>query len=257
LPIKLAKSLGNISPLALCHRVGTTIQIIDTSTLQTAEISSKEYWHIPFSSLANVQDLVEFIVMDVEPLGPQKGSTVLAEATVSPASDMGSTYYCRTHLGAVIHPGDSVMGYHLTGTNFNNPELEALENSKLGSTIPDVILVRKLYARKKKNGKSQRNWKLRRMAREEGEMLPRKQDQAKLERDFEMFLRDVEEDQELRQGLNLYKTPNRPKPDAMEVEESEAGSEDEGIKIPMEQLLEDMEEMGLEDVKEEEEGEGT
>jgi nonsense-mediated mRNA decay protein 3 len=255
LPIRLAKSIGNIAPLVLCHRVGTTIQVIDPSTLQTAEISAKEYWHAPFAALANVQELVEFVVQDIEPLGPTNGSAVLAEATISPGSDMNIEYYCRTHLGGILHPGDIVMGYRLTGTNFNNPQFEALESSKRGSTIPDVVLVRKHYARKKKSGKSQRNWKLRRMAREEGEMLPRKQDQQKLERDFEMFLRDVEEDPELRQGLNLYKAPKKVKPDAMEVEESEAGSDDEGVKIPMEQLLEDLEEMGLNDVEEEEEGE--
>lgn len=248
LPVKLARKLGNITPLVLCHRVGTTIQIIDPSTLQINEIASQEYWHAPFGSLANVQELVEFIVQDIEPLGPSKGSLVLAEATVSLATDMNSTFYCRTHLGGVLHPGDSVMGYNITGTNFNNPQLEALENTKAGSTIPDVLLVRKFYARKKKSGKSQRNWKLKRMAREEGEMLPRKQDQAKLERDYEMFLRDVEEDSELRLGLNLYKAPVvKPSADAMEVEESEVGSDDEGIKIPMEQLLEDMQEMALED----------
>jgi len=253
LPTRLARSVGNIAPLTLIHRVGTTVQILDPSTLQTAEISPKEYWHAPFSYLANVQDLVEFIVLDIEPLGPQKGTSVLAEATVSLASDMDTTYYCRTHLGAVLHPGDSVMGYHLTGTNFNNPQLEALENSKMGSTIPDVILVRKFYARKKKGGKSSRNWKLKRMAREESEMAPRKQDQERLERDFELFLRDVEEDEELRQGLNLYKAAQARKragPDAMEVE-SEAGSDDGALKIPMNQLLEDLEEMGLSDVEEE------
>lgn len=40
LPIKLAKSLGNISPLALCHRIGTSVNILDPNTLQTAEIST-------------------------------------------------------------------------------------------------------------------------------------------------------------------------------------------------------------------------
>jgi len=254
LPIKLAKSIGNIPPLALVYKIGTAINVLDPTTLQTASISTKEYWHTPFSYLANVQDMTEFIVLDIEPLGPQKGNFVLAEATVSLASDMDSTYYCRTHLGGILHPGDSVMGYHLTGSNFNNDQFDAIQqNSRLGSTIPDVLLVKKLYARKKKaSGKAARNWKLKRLAREESEMAPRKQDQERLERDFEMFLRDVEEDKELRAGVNVYKALQQKQADAMDVEESDVeGSEDEEVRIPMEQLLEDLEELGLEDTGEE------
>ena len=141
------------------------------------------------------------------------------------------------------------MGYHLTGTNFNNPLFDELEDSKLASTIPDVVLVKKHFARKKK-GKS-RNWRLKRMAKEEGEMLPRKQDQERMERDFEMFLRDVEEDEELRAGLALYKAQQEQQAqaeaqaDAMEVEESEFGEDDEKLEIPMEQLLDDFEDMTM------------
>ena len=254
LPLKLAKSIGNIAPLALVHRVGTTVQVVDPSTLQTADISPKEYWHTPFNNLADVKDLQEFIILDVEPLGTQNGHFVLAEATVSPANDMDTTFFVRTHLGNVLHPGDEVLGYHLTGTNFNNEQFEALEASKqYASTIPDVVLVKKFYARKKKSSKSSRNWRLRRIAKEESEMAPRKQDQEKIERDFEMFLRDVEEDEGLRAALNLYKNERRRGAGEMDVE-SVAGSDDGQLRIPMAQLLEDMEEMGLEEDVEREDG---
>ena len=213
LPLKLAKQIGNISPLTLCYRIGTSLNVIDPSTLQTAEISTSTYWRSPFRSLADVQELVEFIVMDIEPLGPQKGRFFLADATVARASDMGSNsqiYSTQTHLGAVLHPGDSVMGYHLTGTNFNNPEFEALENnSAIAAQLPDVVLVKKFYARRKKN--KVRNWRLKRMGKEEGEMMPRKQDQDRMDRDYEMFLRDVEEDEELRGTVALYKAKQEKK----------------------------------------------
>lgn len=246
----MAKKIGNIRPITLCHRIGTSVSLMDVTTLQTADVSTDIYWRSPFRPLADVQDLSEFIVLDIEPLGTQKGRYFLAEATVARASDMGSndqTYYTRTHLGGILHVGDSVMGYHLTGTNFNNQLFDALEDSnKHASTIPDVVLVKKHYTRKKK-GKS-RNWRLKRMAKEESEMLPRKQDQDKMERDFEMFLRDVEEDQELRAGLALYKAEQqRQDAEAMEVEESEFGDEDEGLEIPMEQLLDDMEDLTMDD----------
>jgi nonsense-mediated mRNA decay protein 3 len=68
-----------------------------------------------------------------------------------------------------------------------------------------------------------------------------------MERDFEMFLRDVEEDEELRAGLALYKAEQERQAaaDAMEVEESELGEEDHGLEIPMEQLLDDFEDMTM------------
>lgn len=199
-----------------------------------------------------MQELVEFIVLDIEPLGQQKGRNFLAEATVARASDMGSndsTFYTRTHLGGILHVGDSVMGYHMTGTNFNNELFDKLEESKYASTIPDVVLVKKHYTRNQK-AKSKRNWRLKRMAKEESEMLPRKQDQEKMERDFEMFLRDVEEDAELRAGMQLYKQQQQEQQqqqnaDAMDVEDSDVEEDDAGLAIPMEQLLDDFEDMTM------------
>lgn len=260
LPIKLAKSIGNISPLTLCYRVGTSINLIDPNTLQTADVSTPIYWRSPFSSLADVQELVEFIVMDIEPIGLPKGRFILAEATVARASDLGSndtTYFTRTHLGNILHAGDSVMGYHLSGTNFNNPQFEALEmgKEKYASQIPEVVLVKKHYARRKKAAKN-RNWRLKRMNKEEGEMLPRKQDQERTERDYEMFLRDVEEDSELRSTLALYKAEQEKKrAEQMEVDAAEAASvaeteetgDDEVPKIDMEELLDEFDELNVED----------
>ena len=270
LPIKLAKQIGNISPLTLCHRIGTSLNVIDPNTLQTADISTNTYWRSPFKSLADVQELVEFIVMDIEALGPQKSRFLLAEATVARASDMGSssqTYSTRTHLGAVLHPGDSVMGYHLTGTNFNNPEFEALENNNaIAAQLPDVVLVKKFYARKKKN--KIRNWRLKRMGKEEGEMMPRKQDQDRMDRDYEMFLRDVEEDEELRGTVALYKAKQEKKArERMEgvemdvtiatngeingdgVDEDEE-DEDDAPEIDIKELLDDFDELSVGDGEE-------
>lgn len=261
LPMKLAKQIGNITPLTLCYRVGTSINLIDPNTLQTTDVSTPIYWRSPFASLADVQELAEFVVMDIEPVGPPKGRFLLAEATVARASDLGvndTTYFVRTHLGAVLHAGDSVMGYHLTGTNFNNPQFEALEeNSTYASQIPDVVLVKKHYPRKKKSGKN-RNWRLKRMNKDEGEMLPRKQDQERMERDFEMFLRDVEEDTELRSTVALYKAQQeKRRVEKMELDAVEAASvaqteeteegEDELPKIDMEELLDEFDELNVND----------
>ena len=251
LPPKLAKQIGNISPLTLCYRVGTSVNLLDPNTLQVSDLSTPIYWRTPFAPLADVQDLVEFTVLDIEPIGPQKGRFLLAEATVARASDLGvndTTYLVRTHLGSVLHVGDSVMGYHLSGTQYNNPHFEAIQESKQYSgTIPDVILVKKHYAARRKN--KSRNWKLRRMAREESDMKPRKQDVDRDEVDYEQFLQDLEADPELREGLKLYRNQDAVQPPALADGEMDMDgeSDEEGLAIPMEQLIDEMEDMGVED----------
>ncbi|PLN79131.1 NMD3-domain-containing protein [Aspergillus taichungensis] len=261
LPIKLARSLGNISPLTLCYRVGTSVNLLDPNTLQTADVPATIYWRSPFKTLADVTELTEFIVMDIEPTGKSHGRFHLAEVTVARASDLGSndqTYFCRTHLGGVLHVGDSVMGYHLTGTNFNDDNFAAIEaSSQYASTIPDVVLVKKHYARKKKN---KRNWRVKRMALEYeqeaqqaaaagGGNRKQEQERERLEADFEMFLRDVEEDQELRQTLDLYKVKNQNNQQSggMEMDEDSDG-DDAGVpKINMDELLDDFDDLTMGD----------
>lgn len=196
--------------------------------------------------------MIEFIVMDVEPTGQRKGKWVLGEATVARASDLGvndNTYFARTHLGSLLRPGDSAMGYMLTGSNFNSDSLDAIENSRAyGSTIPDVVLVKKHYANRRKN--KRRNWKLKRMAKDEGELLPKPADQARLDAEYEQFLRDVEEDEDLRQALALYKNTKKKKPDvdAMSIAETEMTvEEDDGPKVNMEELLDDFDELEIAD----------
>jgi nonsense-mediated mRNA decay protein 3 len=251
LPIKLAQQIGNINPIALCHRVGTSINLLDPNTLQTTDVSTPIYWRAPFTNLADVSELVEFVVLDIDLTGVEKGRWALAEATVARASDLGrnnKTFFTRTHLGNVLHPGDSVMGYQLAGSNFNNEQYDVIEGSNTySSQIPDVMLVKKFYARKKKS--KARNWQLKRMNKDDGDLLPKKSDQEKMDRDYEMFLRDVEEDEELRQTVALYKAQQAKKAaDAMSVAETE-DSDDEAPKIDMDDLLDDFEEMGMDDEK--------
>ncbi|KAJ4300597.1 ribosome-binding protein [Collariella sp. IMI 366227] len=252
LPLKIAKSIGNISPLVICHRIGTSINLLDPNTLQTADISADVFWRAPFQPLAGSPDMVEFIVMDIEPTSFRKGKWVLGEATVARACDLGvndNTYFARTHLGNLLHAGDSVMGYMLNGANYNSEAFEAIENSRAyGSTIPDVMLVKKHYPNRRKN--KRRNWKLKRMAKDEGDLLPKPADQARMEAEYENFLRDVEEDEELRAALALYKNTKKRQPqdaDAMSIAETEMTMADDGPKINMDELLDDFDELAIQD----------
>lgn len=249
LPKKMAKSLGNISQFVLCSKISNTLQFLDPSTLQTADLSPQSYWRAPFSALADVSQLVEFIVLDVEPLGVSKGNRVLADITVARASDLGvndQEYFVRSHLGAICHAGDSVMGYFVSNSNYNSELFDGLNLDY----VPDVVLVKKQYLRKNRKN---RNWKLKRMAKEHKEIdasqnygtKSQKQDIERAEKDYELFLQELEEDAELRQNVNLYKNRNALTPNPVETE-----MEEEDVNAPqidIDELLDELDDMTLED----------
>lgn len=175
---------------------------------------------------------MEFTVLDIEPSGRTHGKWVMADAQVAlsgafrstgtyeddrmmdyeTASSTNQIFHTRTHLGGILQPGDAVLGYHLSNNNFNSDDFASLPQGR----IPDVILVKKTYPNRRKKNKS-RNWRLRSMAKEEGEegetgggrgAVGRMggRDQKKVEEDYEQFLRDLEEDPEMRATVNLYRT---------------------------------------------------
>jgi nonsense-mediated mRNA decay protein 3 len=245
---------------------------------------------------------MEFVVLDVEPSGNTRGKWVMADAQVALSGAFRSTgayeddrmmdyetaastnqiFHTRTHLGGILQPGDAVMGYHLSNTNFNSDDFANLPQDR----IPDVILVRKAYPSRRKKNKS-RNWRLRSIAKEEGEegetgsgrgAVGRMggRDHKKVEEDYELFLRDLEEDPEMRSAINLYKADGtkqgksesrtsgvktrKKTQHAMDVDEvaapvlepvSEADGEDEAEvdfpEVRLEELLENFDEMTLEE----------
>lgn len=251
------------------------------------------YWRAPYLALAGLSDLVEFTVLDIESIGTTRGRWVLADAQVALSgafrsqsalngsktemdheNSWGTTqiFHTRTHLGAILQPGDTTMGYYLSSANFNSDDFAAIPADR----IPDVVLVKKAYPNRRKKGKS-RNWKLRSIAKEQGEtedtgngrgVVGRMggRDQRKVDEEYELFLRDLEEDPELRGAVNLYKVKDvkmkdaaeRPKRHhgqyAMDVdEEAKAESDVESKEEPdfpdvqLSELLEEFDEMTLEE----------
>ncbi|GAW03493.1 NMD3-domain-containing protein [Lentinula edodes] len=293
IPPKQARQLGNISPLTVCTRVGSSIQLLDPATLQTCEITSAIYWRNEFNSLATVTDLVEFTVLDVEADGRSRGKFVLADAQVALAGAFRSgagqdedsmdyesagytnqIYHTRTHLGGILQPGDTALGYFLTNSNYNSDDFASLPAER----IPDIMLVKKTYPNRRKKNKS-RGWKLRSIGKEAGEegetgsgrgVVGRLggRDQKKVEEDYEHFLRDLEEDPEMRSAVNLYKStdvnmktetkrgPKKPQ-FAMDIDETPRQIEEEEEEeadfpeIQLDELLEGFDEMTLGEGREE------
>lgn len=122
----------------ICNRVGTTIQVIDPSNLQGAEIPASVYWRTPFHPIMSVKHLSEFYVLDVEPLGPTRGKYQLADITVARSCDFGkndTTFVVPSHLGHVLNPGDTCLGYDLQSSNLNHDVLANMNANR----IPDIV----------------------------------------------------------------------------------------------------------------------
>lgn len=85
---------------------------------------------------------------------------MLADVWVVRSCDLGlttDTIHCRSHLGHVLKPMDTVLGYAIADSNVNDSSFEKLPKTSL----PDVILIKKNYPDRARHRK--RAWKLKRM----------------------------------------------------------------------------------------------
>ncbi|KAI0230254.1 ribosome-binding protein [Massospora cicadina] len=197
-------------------------------TLATAEVNTLIYQRHPFSSLCTSTSLTEFIVLDIETLGAHKGK-------VARAQDYGkndTVFFTRTHLGGILHYGDLVYGYDLANSNLNDAEFDKLN----ADHVPNIVLIKKSYSNRRRKPRH-RNWKIKSLVKEEEALTMRRVDQERAENDYEMFLRDIEEDPEFRASINLYKEERASR---MEV--------DPILEEPQEIHMSDQEELDLDDL---------
>jgi len=248
LPKRIAHNSSMINQLCVCYRISNVIQVIDPNTMKIAEIRPQVYWeskYSEFQALCSYQDLVEYYIIDVIEYGPRVGKFQQITVEVCLSNDFSNTFIARTHLGNVLNAGDHAYGYNLAHSNINNDIFEEYCRS---NSVPDVVLVKKSYPSRRKRVRA-RNWKLKELAMEEenaGEKT--KAEVAKAEQDYELFLRDIEEDPELRGMINLYKNPNiQAEPDDEMIDESEA--EEDFPEIQLEELLDELTLEDKEDVE--------
>lgn len=220
LPIKVARSHGNISQISVCYKVTSNLHLVDPFTGKTAELTTAAYWRSPFSSLCGLKQLADFTVLDVEKnRDTLKSKFCQADVYLMRNNDMSGSdaqFHCRTHLGHLLSAGDTVIGYDFTTTNLNDPNLELMKKDN----IPDVVLVKKVYGDKKKRSKK-RNWKLKSLPMEKAH-----------KDDYDEFLEDLEEDREYRSVINIYR-------DRAKVNASESDIEDAPT-IGLEEMLDDL-----------------
>ncbi|GMF39535.1 unnamed protein product [Phytophthora fragariaefolia] len=213
LPRKVAQSCGNISDVTLCARTTSMVHLLDPISGQKAELATDRYWKLPFLPLATSSEMVEFIVLDVEPVdsrelrhvGPapasgRKSKFVVADVEVARASDFGvndTTFQVRTHLGGVLSAGDTVKGYDLSSAIFGTSQTYSLKNE-----LPDIVLVRKVYPRENaKHHKGDRKLKTLGASRR-GKVS--KAETARLQHEMEAFTEEYleEKEQEEHEGVD-------------------------------------------------------
>ncbi|KAE8077773.1 hypothetical protein FH972_016303 [Carpinus fangiana] len=236
LPPKVTASLGNLGPLVICTKVTSSIALLDPFTLRLCFLDADQYWRVSFKSLLTSRQLVEYIVLDVEidssEVNVGGSKYVLADAQVARLSDFrknDTIFSIRMHLGHLLSPGDYALGYDLYGANGNDGELEKHK----GLILPDAILIKKSYEekRQKKRGKS-RAWKLKSLDMEVDDRG--RGDPEKMNSEYEQFLKDLEENPDMRFNISLYR--NR------EYQPSEVPSvadREDLPSIPVEELLAD------------------
>lgn len=222
LPKQTVPKCNSIDRLVLCHRIGHNVKLVSPVTGQTADLPASVFFKWPFTPVVSTKAMVEFLVLDVEHTyerggGDMGGKFSVVEATVAPANDVSQTYFVRTHLGAILNAGDSVLGYDLRNTNFNHEQWNSLKEEQ----IPDIVLVRKVYERSTKPHK--KTWKLRRIAPELEQMDEKSQA-------YQDFLQELEEDADLQNDVEMFAEKGEPKP------QGESESEEEYVHVKLDEL---------------------
>uniref|UniRef100_A0A7S3EE79 60S ribosomal export protein NMD3 n=2 Tax=Rhodosorus marinus TaxID=101924 RepID=A0A7S3EE79_9RHOD len=226
LPLKLSQSFGGLGPIVIVSRVSQSIVVTDPTSLRHAEIAPNVYWRYGFVSLMNSRQLVEYTILDVENTGEASGRNQGAYITAAKSSDFGANdnvVLTRSHLGAHLSSGDISLGYDLKSANYNEALIEGHKHLEL----EDCVLVKKTYPRMNRR---RRKWKLKSMVVDADEQVDRGNDREELDR--EQFLRELEQDPDLRLGVNIYKDPAAE--DAMTDAET---NPDEYPDIPLDELI--------------------
>ena len=110
--------------VCLVTKVHNNVTVIDPFSLKYNEISTDKYLMNPFDALLNASYLIEFEVMDVQPIREKLNGKSrpnkrydLAEVEIVKSSELGAmdakTMIVKSHLGRLLKCGDTVLGYDI------------------------------------------------------------------------------------------------------------------------------------------------
>ena len=116
----------------------------------------------------------------------------------------------------------------MKNTNVNDGNLDQMPADK----IPDVVLVKKVYAEKSLRHR-RRKWKLKRL----NDALQDDKGSTGGNDDFDDFLNDLEEDPELRQNVNVYKDARKM---AVDQDTASEGGDQAIPQITLAEMLDDL-----------------
>lgn len=180
---------------------------------KTAGIKSKKH------------ELAEMWIVNVENLG---------------SADESNWLHARTHLGQLFNCGDLCLGFDVQNSNVSEVSYDAYRHKQGDENLPDVIIVKKCYGSNFKRHKK-REWKVKRLDIQEGNeddnasqigdnAVPAHYENQKPEKEKYMkknnnkktqhlkdekeqelleFYNELEEDQELRGKVQIFKDQNK------------------------------------------------
>lgn len=279
---KTARVLGGVNQVYLCTKITNKIHLLDPLSFQRLTFDVNNYHKHNFKATISRDCMSLFTIVDVEPAGefaPECRKIVKIKRNVKTMTDESTepipnermtdnskvtVYKPKNHYYLVsvmtmnkngeqevfdglklfwegkIYPGDVFYGYDVRHLNLPSE----IEDEGNANDRPDVVLVKKQYKRTNKR----RIWKLGSLPKEEEKVLSKKEEE-KHKRDYEMFMRDIEEKKGLRSKVQIL-------PDEDAIRELESKMQDLGF-VEQEQDSEldiDLEKMNLneedEDLKE-------
>jgi nonsense-mediated mRNA decay protein 3 len=156
------KALTGGAELMIVTKLTNAIYLLNPLTMHSVVVSGAKYFMKPFSPLLTLNHLINFVVIDINPVSARGTASAMssaaaqhtnswfqcAEAQVCRESDMGqndNVFTVLTHLGRVLQAGDVVLGYDLQHTLVDDSKL-----TELSYDYPDVVLIRKSYPDDKK-----------------------------------------------------------------------------------------------------------
>lgn len=81
--LQVHHALGGFGPVVLCTHVTGSVHLVDPITLRVAHVDSNAYFRAPYTAMMNAKQLIEYVILDTELVGPTQGKWALADVQVN------------------------------------------------------------------------------------------------------------------------------------------------------------------------------